>query len=153
MRVIFLAFVLVFSCVGCSSPSNNNQKKNLIEESILDYLKKIANDPNSIELIEYKLIQKQRISDCYNSITEMSFLSDEEKDQLLKKFIQLKNDTTTVSFCYEVDFRGNNKLGALVKNKIFVLYDDSKQVITHGNGLMTLNYNQMRELLEKKSSN
>ena len=148
MKKIFylLAISLFFGSCG---ESQKETKKPKLEIDINKYLKSIANDSTSIELIKYDLVRTQTVADCYNELEHMSYLDKEEINRLKEEKKHLANDTTKVSYCYLVAFRGKNAFNAVVQNEIYVLLDENKEIKLHDKGLVGLNYAKMVEILNK----
>jgi hypothetical protein len=141
-RILQFALAALFF-ISCSSTPK-------IETDIVDYVKNVANDPSSVEIVDYKLMEKTTVSDCYDRLPEMRL----DIAELLKwqeDYGHLQSDTTTVSYCYKVDFRAKNALDALVKNQMFILYDKNMEAITHSDGMLGLNDIQVQEILKGQS--
>ncbi len=139
MKNLLLPIVtLIFVITGCNSMTET-------EKAIFDYLKSVSNDPSSLELVKFDLVNKETVSDCFERY--LKFANEEEKTSLKQKEEELSNNATIVSYCYKAQVRSKNALGALVLNDVFVLFDKDMKPLNHDSGMMGLSYNQMKSVL------
>jgi hypothetical protein len=154
MKNLLLPIVtLIFVITGCNSMTET-------EKAIFDYLKSVSNDPSSLELVKFDLVNKETVSDCFEryrkfvneeEVTALKyglvFKYEEEITALKQKEEELSNNATIVSYCYKAQVRSKNALGALVLNDVFVLFDKDMKPLNHDSGMMGLSYNQMESVL------
>lgn len=119
--------ILILSTIFFASCSESDPVRENIENALMENL----NDVESYEFISLKEVNTITAKEVLDFHSDFSYKKNgEELEKKLKGCVENKNINfeKTVVTIYELNFRGNNKLGNKVKNTIYFHLDNDLNV-------------------------